>query len=105
MHIYLTDTPPTQNTSKPVVKHEFSRKDGFFSYQFTNFKCEFPFLSSPHQNKTYLYQIYWYINGDTVFVTNAVKEEYFTKTFLNEDNGIAKMGIQVCVFQINKCLY
>lgn len=104
-NLYLADTPPTQNTSKPVVKHEFSRKNGFIPYQFSNFKCVFPFLSSPNPNKTFLYQIYWYINGNTVFVTNAVKEEDFSKTLFNEDNGITRMGVQVCFIQITKCVY
>lgn len=105
IYINLTDTPPTHNTSRPVVKHEFSRRNGFIPHQFSNFKCVFPFLSSPNPNETLLYQIYWYINGDTVFVTNAVKEEDFTRTLLNEDNGITRMGIQVCFIQINKCVY
>lgn len=91
----LQDTPPTQNTSKPHVQHEFTRENGFLSFQVSNFKCDFTFLRNAEPNKPYLYQIYWYTNGEAVYVTEAVKEEEFTRTFLNENNGIVKMGIKV----------
>lgn len=91
----LQDTPPAQNTSKPHVQHEFTRENGFLSFQVSNFKCDFTFLRDAEPNKPYLYQIYWYINGEAVYVTEAVKEEEFTRTFLNENNGIVKIGIKV----------
>lgn len=92
---FLLDLPPTKSTPKPKVQHEFTRKEDFRSYQVSNFKCDFSFLTDAEPNKPYLYQVYWYINGKTVHVTEAVKKEEFTKTFLNENNGIAKMGIEV----------
>lgn len=80
-----------------MVQHEFTRDNSGFleSIQVSNFKCDFNFLSDAEPNKPYLYQVYWYINGDIVYVTEAVKKEEFTKTFLNENNGKYKMGIQV----------
>lgn len=93
----VKDTPPTQKTSKPKVQHEFTRDNSGFlgSIQVSNFKCDFNFLSDAEPNKPYLYQVYWYINGEIVYVTEAVKKEEFTKTFLNENNGKYKMGIQI----------
>lgn len=105
----LIDTPPTQKTSKPKVQHEFTRDNSGFlgSIQVSNFKCDFNFLSDAEPNKPYLYQVYWYINGEIVHVTETVKKEEFTKTFLNEKNGKYKMGIQVLLdyrmlFEIRK---
>lgn len=65
------------------------------SIQVSNFKCDFNFLRDAEPNKPYLYQVYWYINGEIVHVTETVKKEEFTKTFLNEYNGKYKMGIKV----------
>lgn len=89
----MIDTPPTQNTSKPTVEHIFTTATGFFRYQLNNFQCVFPFLSNG--NHTLHYQIYWYIDDVNAFVSDAVEKEEFDKTYLNENNGILKMGIRV----------
>ena len=95
----MIDNPPNQTISKPNVEHIFTKEHGFLnSYQVSNFKCVFPFLNSTDPNKPYLYQIYWYINGDIVYVTEAVKEEDITQMYLNEKNGLTKMGIRVGSF-------
>lgn len=97
------------------MKLEFTREKGEeWDYQVTNFKCEFPFLRNTDPNKPFLYQIYWNIDGVTVHVTKAVQKEDFMQTFLNEKNGIVKMGIKVsflmsyrvlCVFFFFTSLY
>lgn len=97
---YKIDNPPTQKVSKPNVEHIFTDEEGFVRYQLSNFKCVFPFLNSPVQGKPFLYQIYWYINGDVVYVTEPVKKEDATQLYLNEKNGLTKMGIRVCIFVV-----
>lgn len=78
------------------MEHELTRKEGKRApYQVSSFKCVFPFLRNTDTIKPFLYQIYWIINNVTVHVTEAVKKEEFRRTFLNENNGIVKMGIQV----------
>lgn len=99
----LLDTPPTEKTSSPKVELEFTRKKRkSWEYQVTNFKCAFPFLRDTDPNKPFLYQIYWNIDGVTVYVTDAVQKEEFQRTFLNENNGIVKMGIKVSYLLLNR---
>lgn len=83
--------------SKPKVQHEFTRNNIplLFSTQVNNFKCDFNFLQDAAPNKPYFYQIYWYINGEIAYETEAVKREDFAKTFLNEKKLRYKMGIKV----------
>lgn len=102
-YIFFVDIPPTESASKPQIEHVFTRENGYVSsYQVNNFQCVFPFLNSADPLKPYLYQIHWYINADLVHVTEAVKREDFVKTYLNENNGILKMGIRVSIF-LSEC--
>lgn len=94
--LILIDTPPTQQASKPTVEHVFTKEYGFIPRQLNNFKCVFPFLTRPtSSNQTLHYQIYWYIDDVNAFVSDAVEERKFNDTYLNEKNGILKMGIRV----------
>lgn len=88
---------PIQKVSKPTVEYFFTREDGFLSYQVPNFKCVFPFLTHPEPDP-YLYQIYWYTNGDIVYVTEPLRKENFSRTYLNERHGLLKMGIMVILY-------
>ncbi|XP_078322917.1 uncharacterized protein LOC144622187 [Crassostrea virginica] len=65
----VKDNPPSQKVSKPTVEHIFTKERGFVSYQVNNFKCVFPFLTSPNPSEPFLYQIYW----DVVHI-NAIDE-------------------------------
>nr|XP_022322702.1 uncharacterized protein LOC111124130 [Crassostrea virginica] len=92
----VKDTPPTQKVLKPKVEHTFTRENGKnIQYQFSNFKCVFTFLNSPDPTKPYLYQIYWYINGENKYVTEPLRKEEFEQSYLNERNGLDKMGVKI----------
>lgn len=91
----LIDNSPSVKVLKPTVEHIFTEEIGFLKYQVNNFKCVFPFLNSPDPSKSYLYQIYWYINGDIIYVTEPLRKEEFSRTYLNEKHGLLKMNVMV----------
>lgn len=87
----ILGSPPSVTVERPTVTYFMKIIQGFRTFEELQFSCIF----TPLNDSALFYQIYWYINGQLLLITDPKQWNEIADTNLTTTNGLTTLNVQV----------
>lgn len=90
-HVCILGSPPSVTVERPTVTYFMKIIQEFRTYEELQFSCIF----TPLNDSALFYQIYWYVNGQLLIITDPKQWKEIADTNLTTSNGLTALNVQV----------
>lgn len=90
-YICILGSPPSVTVKRPTVTYFLKIIQEFRTYEELQFSCIF----TPLNDSALFYQIYWYVNGQLLIITDPKQWNEIADTHLTSSNGLQALNVQV----------